>query len=65
MTKVEKQKVKCIKCGLESEQLIVYSINFSLGSKEDNERLLNLKQKCPNCGYESRDISKLDKEESK
>lgn len=58
MTKVVKKTVKCIKCGNESEQLIVYSVNFALGSKEDNERLMRNVQKCPNCGYEAIDISK-------
>ena len=33
MTKLLKQKVKCIKCGKESDQLIVYSVNFLLGKK--------------------------------
>ena len=37
MTKVGKKKVKCVECGAESEQLIVYSVNFSLGKKEHNE----------------------------
>ena len=60
MTKVSKQKVKCCKCGFESEQLIVYSVNFSLGTKEDNKKLINHKQKCPKCNYEAFDISKDD-----
>ena len=34
MTKVGKQLVKCAKCGKESEQLIIYSVNFSLGKKK-------------------------------
>ncbi len=57
MTKVGKKKVKCIKCGAESEQLIVYSVNFLLGAKEENEKLMEHLQKCPNCGYEAADIS--------
>ena len=57
MTKVRKQLVKCAKCGKESEQLIIYSVNFSLGKKADNEKLMNKTQKCPNCGYEAKDIS--------
>lgn len=57
MTKVGKKKVKCVKCGTESEQLIVYSVNFSLGTKEQNEALMKNQQKCPNCGYEAMDIS--------
>ena len=60
MTKAAKQKVKCMKCGFESEQLFVYSVNFLLGKKEDNERLMKHKQKCPNCGYEASDISRDD-----
>lgn len=59
MTKVAKVNVTCAKCGKESEQLLVYSINFNLGSKEDNEKLKTRKQKCPHCGYESIDISKI------
>lgn len=58
MTKVVEKKVKCAKCGEESEQLIVYSVNQLLGSKEDNEKLMKKKQKCPKCGYEAEDISK-------
>ena len=65
MTKIGKRKVTCIKCGKESEQLIVFSVNFSLGSREDNEKLLHHKQKCPNCWYEAVDISKLSKTETK
>ena len=57
MRKVGKQSVKCAKCGRESEQLIIYSVNFSLGKKEDNEKLINKNKKCPNCGYEAKDIS--------
>ncbi len=57
MTKVSRNIVKCIKCGAESEQLTVYSVNFALGTKEQNEALMKNKQKCPNCGYESVDIS--------
>ena len=63
MTKVGKKIVKCANCGKESEQLLVYSVNFMLGSKEDNAKLIENKQKCPNCGYEAVDISK--KEETK
>ena len=57
MTKVGRKNVKCIKCGEESEQKIVYSVNFSLGTKEQNEQLMNHLQKCEHCGYEARDIS--------
>lgn len=60
MTKVSKNSVKCAVCGNESEQLIVYSVNDLLGTKEDNANLMNNKQKCPKCGYESNDISKRD-----
>lgn len=58
MTKVSKRLIKCIKCGEESEQLFVFSVNYLLGSKESNDRLMDHKQKCPNCGYEYVDISK-------
>lgn len=60
MTKVTKNIVKCAVCGNESEQLIVYSVNGLLGTKEENDKLMNSKQKCPKCGYESKDISKRD-----
>ncbi len=64
MTKVAEKIVKCIKCGEESKQLIVYSVNFSLGSKEDNEELMRHVQKCPKCGYEAVDISIEDKNQN-
>lgn len=57
MTKVVRRMVKCVKCGTESEQFIVYSVNFNLGSREDNEKLMRHTQKCPKCGYEAIDIS--------
>ena len=57
MTKVTKQIVKCIKCEKESPQLFVYSVNFMLGSRESNEKLMKHMQKCPHCGYEAIDIS--------
>ena len=44
-----------------AKQLIIYSVNFSLGAKEDNEKLINKTQKCPNCGYEAKDISVIKK----
>jgi ribosomal protein S27AE len=53
MTKVVRKKVKCVKCGFESEQTQVYSVNHALGKKEDNDKLINHKQVCPNCGYEA------------
>lgn len=61
MTKAIQKNVKCIKCGTESQQLIIYSVNFSLGSMSDNEKLTKHMQKCPKCGYEAIDIS-LNKE---
>lgn len=57
MTKVTKKMVKCANCGAESEQVIVYSVNFSLGKKEDNEKLMQQQQTCPNCNYIASDIS--------
>lgn len=57
MTKIAKKIVKCAKCGAESEQMIVYSVNFSLGEKADNEKLMQLQQTCPNCNYIAPDIS--------
>ncbi len=62
MTKIRKESVKCANCGKESEQLLVFSVNFLLGSKEDNEKLMNHMQKCPECGYEAVDISKKETE---
>ena len=59
MTKVAKINVTCAKCGKDSDQLAVYSVNFNLGSREYNEKLLTRKQKCPHCGYEAIDISRL------
>lgn len=61
MTKVGMKIVKCVKCGKESRQKIVYSINFMLGTKEHNEKLLKHKQICPNCNYIAYDISHLSK----
>lgn len=60
MTKVNKINVKCAACGNESEQLHIYSVNSLMGSKENNDDLINNKQKCPKCGYKSNDISKID-----
>jgi len=57
MTKLVRKMVKCVKCGEESEQLLVYSVNSLLGDKESNDKLMAHKQKCPNCGYEARNIS--------
>ena len=59
MTKVGRKSVKCAKCGAESEQLIVYSVNFGLGPKDANERLMKHKQVCPKCNYTNFDISIL------
>lgn len=56
MTKILIEKVICKKCGKESEQPKVYSVNFSLGSKKDNKKLLNSKQTCPHCGYSAKRI---------
>ena len=58
MTQIEKEMIKCAKCGEESEQFIVYSVNYLLGLKEENDKLMHHKQKCPKCGYEAFDISK-------
>ena len=59
MTKASKRIVKCIKCGAESEQLIIHSVNFTLGSAEDNEDLIKHQQVCPKCNYTNFDISIL------
>lgn len=59
MTKVGTKKVKCAKCGAESEQLMIYSVNFMLGTKTTNERLMRHQQVCPKCNYTNFDISIL------
>lgn len=59
MTKVIRKMVKCVKCGKESAQMIVCSVNFMLGNKEDNKKLIRHKQVCPNCNYTAPDISVL------
>lgn len=59
MTKVINKIVKCAKCGKESTQKIVCSVNFMLGNKEDNKKLMQYKQVCPNCNYTAPDISIL------
>ena len=64
MTKVAERTVKCAKCGKKSEQLIVFSVNFSLGNREDNENLLKRKQICPYCNYSAIDISFIDENNS-
>lgn len=60
MTKVGRKMVKCSKCGKESEQLLVFSVNYLLGDRESNDNLINHKQKCPYCGYENINIEKND-----
>lgn len=56
MTKIKLKKVVCKKCKKESEQPIIYSVNFLLGSKKSNENLLIHQQFCPHCGYTARRI---------
>jgi len=58
LTKIIIEKLICKKCKKESDQPIIYSINFSLGNKKNNKNLKNNKQKCPYCGYVSINISK-------
>ena len=65
MTQIIRRIVECARCGDKSPQILVCSVNFSLGSKEDNEKLMKHLQKCPNCGYEAVDISKKEDAESK
>lgn len=65
MTKVVKKIVKCAKCGTESEQLLVYSVNFMLGDKENNKKLLQHQQVCPKCNYTNFDISILYNDKNK
>lgn len=59
MSDISREVVKCAKCGKESPQMIVYSVNYSLGDKESNDKLIEHKQKCPYCEYETIDISVL------
>ena len=56
MTKVVLRKIVCKKCGKESDQADVCSVNFLLGSKKDNKKLLKAKQTCPHCGYSAKHI---------
>lgn len=57
MTKINIEKVKCIECGEESNQSVIYSINPNIDMKELKE-LRKTKQECPFCGYKAKDISK-------
>lgn len=59
MSDISREVVKCAKCGKESPQMVVYSVNYSLGDKESNDKLIEHKQKCPYCEYETIDISVL------
>lgn len=63
MTKIARKKLKCAKCGAESEQLIVYSVNFILGDQKSNEKLMRHQQVCPKCNYTNWDISFLSNNE--
>lgn len=58
MSDISRELVKCAKCGKESQQLIVYSVNYYLEGKENGDKLLHHKQKCPYCNYEAIDLSK-------
>lgn len=59
MSDISREVVKCAKCGKESPQMIVYSVNYSLGDKESNDKLIEHKKKCPYCEYEAINISVL------
>jgi ribosomal protein S27AE len=56
MTKVVRKTIQCVKCGKESEQMAIYSVNFALGDKADNENLMKHQQVCPHCGYTAKTI---------
>ncbi len=58
MSDISSELVKCAKCGKESQQVIVNSINYLFKTKKDEDKLLHHKQKCPYCNYEAIDISK-------
>ena len=59
MSDISREIVKCAKCGKESPQMVVYSVNYLLGDNESNDKLISHKQKCPYCEYEAIDISVL------
>jgi len=59
MTKVVKKNVKCAKCETESQQMIVFSVNFLLENAESAEKLTKHQQVCPKCNYTETDISVL------
>lgn len=57
MTKVIKKEVMCYQCKRLSEQLFVCSINFNIGKKEDNDKLVNHQQVCQHCQYTAHHIA--------
>ena len=59
MNGISRETVKCAKCAKESQQLVIYSVNYSLGDNENNDKLVSHKQKCPYCGYEAISIDSL------
>lgn len=59
MTKVSKKVIRCVKCGNESEQLVIYSVNSLLGPKSDDGKLVSHQQVCPKCNYSNFDVSVL------
>ena len=60
MTKVQEHAVKCCRCGRASKQMVIYSVNFCLGNKNDNQHLMQHEQECPHCGYRASSISQPD-----
>lgn len=59
MSDISREIVKCAKCGKESPQIVVYSVNYYLEGKENGDKLLHHKQKCPYCNYEAISIDAL------
>lgn len=59
MSDISREIVKCAKCGEESPQIVVYSVNYYLEGKENGDKLLHHKQKCPYCNYEAISIDAL------
>ena len=59
MSDISREIVKCAKCGKESPQIVVYSVNYYLEGKENGDKLLKHKQKCPYCNYEAISIDAL------
>ena len=56
MTRIKWKKTQCIECGHVSYQMVVCSVNFLVGTDEENTRQMKHQQQCPECGYTADDI---------